>query len=451
MSRPTSFGLLGVLVLACSGCGAQEGDAPRDLVLVTLDTLRADRLGSHGNPRGLTPHLDRLAERGARFSAAFAPITCTGPSHATLFTGLHPLAHGLTDNYHALTDDVETLAETLGARGFTTAAFCNRYDFPTGNLSQGFEFVARDMTPLAEETLASLTDWLAQRDRSRRTFLWVHLYTAHAPVSSPPSERRRWIENAYAGPLDESFQTLDRIRRGVVEAPEEFFAHARDGYDADVAFVDGRLGEVLTLLEDDGLLADAFLCVTSDHGESLERGVTGLHSPVIRDVTLHVPLLFAGPGVPAGWVSDELVALEDVHPTLLEAVGFAPPADASGISLVPALSGAPHAGPGHVFAMLPSSYLGKKKPGGDAGPALCVRTERWKLVRRGEERHELFDVRSDPAEEHDVAAQHPDVVRELSAELDAWALRTHAPSAGGELLSREALDQLRALGYVDED
>ncbi|MEE8476370.1 MAG: sulfatase-like hydrolase/transferase, partial [Myxococcota bacterium] len=243
--------LCGTLVTVACGNEEPAGVAvPRHIVMITIDTLRADRLGSYGYDRELTPHLDRLADEGARFAQATAPITCTAPSHATLFTGQHPLAHGLTDNFHKLPGSVETLAETLSKRGFQTAAFFHQFQFSAAGVTQGFDTLTRDKTNDASGIVPAVRAWLQRADPAKRKFLWVHFFLPHAPsVRTPagPCGRSfrtvsecaqlvrfgdRWIEHPYEGPLGQDFRTLEAIRKGDLKPPPEYFENFRDGYDS---------------------------------------------------------------------------------------------------------------------------------------------------------------------------------------------------------------------------
>ncbi len=458
--------LCGTLVTVACGNEEPAGVAvPRHIVMITIDTLRADRLGSYGYDRELTPHLDRLADEGARFAQATAPITCTAPSHATLFTGQHPLAHGLTDNFHKLPGSVETLAETLSKRGFQTAAFFHQFQFSAAGVTQGFDTLTRDKTNDASTIVPAVRAWLQRADPAKRKFLWVHFFLPHAPsVRTPagPCGRSfrtvsecaqlvrfgdRWIEHPYEGPLGQDFRTLEAIRKGDLKPPPEYFENFRDGYDSDVALTDVRIGGLLEVLRRADLLDTSLIVVAADHGESLERGVVGLHSPIIRQAVLHVPLIFWARGL-AATVVDPVVSLVDVHPTILDLVRVEGPRG-QGRSLLPLLRGNDENWDDRAYAMLPTRYLGKSVPGFPTDPAaMAVRTGNWKLVQRGRNPPELYDLHDDPLEERNVATDHPRVAASLQRSLDEWVGNLAQTRDSTEPLPPEVLEHLKQLGYV---
>lgn len=439
-----------VLLLALAGC-SDSAPPPRHLVIVTLDTLRADRLGCYGNDRGLTPNLDAVAARGVLISDATASVPCTSPSHTTLFTGQHPLSHGLVDNFHELNDSVDTLAEALAEQGFATAAYFHRYQFDQARITQGFERVFQDQDPVAAQVVPELAAWLARgRWQEQRLFLWVHLYLPHAPADAPPAFRERFLAQPYDGPLDQEVATLERIRRGVIQPPQEYLRHFRDCYDADVALTDQRVGELLAVLRRAGILEESLLLITADHGESLEQGVIGLHSPVLRQSTLHVPLLITARALPAGRRVEAIVGLVDVAPTVLEGLGVLPTMPFQGRSRWPLLEGAVPAEEGTVFSMLPSEYLGRRLPGfPEDPPAIAARRGRFKLV-KSPDQIELFDLERDPEEQVDVAPEHPEIVAALRQALEDHVRQTTLPQPGQAPLDERAMEQMRALGYVLE-
>jgi arylsulfatase A-like enzyme len=308
-------GRIGALALLAvfAGCG----ERPHDLVLISIDTLRADRLGSYGRQGAGTPHLDRLARSGARFSDAMAPAPITLPSHASLFTGLDPSRHGVRHNgLYALDERAQTLAERLRDAGFRTGAFVasvalaarhgldqgfERYTEPGGDQSRGLFFLAeRPAQQVNRDALA----WLDELATSERVFLFVHYMEPHAPFEPPEPELSRF---------------------------------AGDRYQAEIAASDRALGELLAHLAARGRLRHALVAVVGDHGESLGEHGELSHGIFVYQSTLHVPLILAGPGVPPSRVVDEPVSLIDLMPTLLAAAGLEE--DQDGRSLWPALRG----------------------------------------------------------------------------------------------------------------
>ncbi len=399
--------------LACSR-------APERAVLVTIDTLRADRVGCYGDSVAATPVLDAVAGKGVRFAVAISPAPLTLPTHATLLTGLDPPRHGVHHNgTFRLEQDLPTLAERLRDQGLATAAFVSAYvldrDF---GLARGFDryddrmsaerpegeasFVAERR---ADATVDAALAWLAAAPE--RFFLWVHLYDPHAPQRPPEPWASRFALDPYAG---------------------------------EVAFADEQLGRLLAALEerhDDGR---TLLVVTSDHGESLGDHGEPTHAYGLYDATQRVPLLVRGPGVPRARVVETPVRLVDVAPTVLALLGAPPLEGADGRSLVPLWRGSAAAAPG-------VAYLETLATRFDMGwsPLFGVRSVRWKYIRAP--RPELYDVAADPAERRNLAESEPERVAELDALLTE-RLAEAAPATPNRSVSAEERARLEALGYV---
>ncbi len=394
--------------------------APHDLLLVTLDTARADRFSYAGPSPVDTPVADSLAREGAAFLAALAPSPITLVSHASLFTGQEPPRHGVRNNGEfALAAEAMTLAELLGERGWRTAAFVGAavLDARYG-LDQGFETYddaidgsdAAGMFSYArrsgDRVVEAALDWLAGAGRGR-TFVWVHLYDPHAPYLPPEPERSRYA------------------------------AHP---YDGAIAFSDRVVGRLLDGYRRSGRLRDTLVVLTADHGESLGEHGESTHGVFIYDATVRIPLVVRGPGIAAGTRVHTPVSLIDVMPTVLSAVGIEPPATVTGLDLGPLLRGETSPAATHFLeSLLPRLSYGWS-------PLYGLRTERWKLIRGVAP--ELYDLQADPAELVDLAAREPEVVRRLSRDLAA-RLEVESPATARELeVDAATRRQLAALGYV---
>ncbi len=309
---------LALLLPGLLACGAVEiapvaADDRPNLILVTIDTLRADALGSYGASGSPTPVLDAIAERGTRFARAYSPAPLTLPSHSSMMTGLQPPAHGVRNNgAYVLAEDAQTLAERLKDEGYDTAAFVSAAVLEKRfGLAQGFDHYD-DATSggegafyaerSARDTNARVVEWVDGRgDAARPAFLWIHYFDPHAPYEPP-------------APFAERFP----------DAP----------YTAEVAATDAALGELLEMLDTRGLLARSLLAVTADHGESLGEHGEDTHALTLYDATQHVPLLIAGPTVPRGEVSERLASLVDLAPTLLALLGAPALEAAEGVDLL---------------------------------------------------------------------------------------------------------------------
>jgi arylsulfatase A-like enzyme/Flp pilus assembly protein TadD len=412
---------------APQGAGRDRARPAPNVLLVTLDTVRADHVSCDGRSPVPTPHLDGLARRGARFTRAFAQVPLTTPSHACLLTGTDPSVHGIRDNGgFALAPGVPTLASLAREAGYETAAFVAAavLDREFG-LDRGFDRYADGRgsgdDPAAPGAVPELpgrvvTDralaWLAaRRTRGRgaspgKPFLaWVHYFDAHAPYDPPSPFRER---------------------------------HPADPYSGEVAAVDHEVGRLLEALDEEGLAGSTLVVAVSDHGEALGDHGEFTHGVFLYDATTRIALLIAGPGVPGGRVVDDLVRSIDVLPTLAELAGFLPGDRNQGTSLVPALQGGRvRTGVSHAETLYPRTNLGWAE-------LRSVRTEEWKLILAP--RPELYRLFDDPAERHDVHARFPE---------EAERLGRRAATAGGgaeagpaPALAPVTREQLQALGYV---
>ena len=352
--------LAGLVALLAGGCSPPEGVSPGcDVVLVVIDTLRADALSCYGNPRPTSPGLDALAAGGVRFDEAWAQAPNTATSHATLFTGLYPWAHrvaNLTSRDHGtagLPPAFETLAERFAAAGYETAAFTD--GGPLGeawNLCQGFERLEARYEGVAAKVDQALA-FLETRDPARPLFLFLHTYQTHLPYLAPPEWADRFDPD-YDGILR---QAAARVRAQRAEGAEvqpdgqllladrERFGprdveHLLALYHGEVAYTDHELGRLWDSLRARGSLDRTLVVVTSDHGEEFgEHGRFGHHQ--LHRETQRVPLILRFPGgsaaLGAGTVVGEPVGLLDLFPTLLEAAGLEPGPDTGARSLLPGL------------------------------------------------------------------------------------------------------------------
>jgi arylsulfatase A-like enzyme/Flp pilus assembly protein TadD len=416
---------LALAALACSRA-APPAPAPRHLVLITLDTLRADRLGCYGSRDVATPRLDLIAREGALAPEASVHVALTRPSHASLLTGRLPAEHGLRDNVSPpLRADVPLLAESLRSAGFRTGAFVSSIVLSAqSGLARGFETYgdrfeagaddARFLNSIQKRgdvTTAEAVAWL-EAQRGARLFLWLHLYDPHDPYEPPEPYAARYADRPY---------------------------------DGEVAWTDelvGRLDDALARL---GLRDEALLVVTSDHGEGLGEHGESAHGFFAYQSTLRVPFLVRGPGVVAGARVPVTVRAIDLMPTALELLGLPAPAGLSGRSLAGVLRGGPPTREAATYAesLLPLLHYGWSD-------LRVLREGRFKYIQAP--RPELYDLRDDPGERLNLVDAQParaealraGLARALEAERSASASRP----AAGESVPPELLERLGALGYL---
>jgi arylsulfatase A-like enzyme/Flp pilus assembly protein TadD len=409
-----------------AGAPAGPSGLPRSrhhVLLVTLDTTRADRLGSYGYAPGRTRHLDRLAAEGVRFDQAISPAPLTLPAHASLFTGLYPFEHGVRNNGNFyLPERVDTLTARFKRAGYRTGAFVSSFILDRRyGLAAGFdvyddrlEGATRQVISLEAErrgdrTALALGAWL---DRMAATpgepfFAWLHLYDPHEPYRAP-------------SPFRDAFPA----------AP----------YDGEVAFADSIVASVLDRLGRLGLLDRTLVVVTGDHGESLGEHGEETHSMFVYESDLRVPLIVWRPGtLPAGLVIRHPVRLTDVAPTLLDLIGAPGLEGPSARSLVPDIEGIDPADPApYAETLLPQFYMGW-------APLRAVRDDRWKFIEAP--RPELYDLARDPGETRNLYDAEPQRAAAFAREL-ARLTRGRAGEMSVGALDREALEKLASLGYV---
>lgn len=410
---------LATLLGAAGLLGCERPPAPAErIVLVTIDTVRADRVGAYGDAKAHTPNLDDLAAQGARFDHAIAPTPLTLPSHTSLMTGLQPPAHGVRHNsVFSLSDDFPVVAERMVDAGFATAAFVGAFVLDARyGLDRGFQtyddelsqrLASRNPFSFAERSADAVVDaaiaWLA--DAPDQFFLWVHLYDPHADYNPP----RRYQQLA-----------------------------SGDAYGGEIAFADAQAGRLLRTIAQRWGPEGLVVAVTSDHGESLGEHLEPSHGYTIYDATQRVPLVLAGARIPPGLVIEDPVRLVDLAPTLLELAGARPIDGIDGQSLLPLVDGRSEARVAYVETLATQLDLGWS-------PLLGVRTRDHKYIRAPQP--ELYDLRSDPKETHNLALVEPERASELDAVL-ATHLEGARPLTASVELDEDERARLESLGYV---
>ncbi len=425
----------GVLLLAAAvlwlvrGTGGQRfrgHTAGASVLLITVDTLRADRIGAYGSPGARTPIIDALAARGVRFENAVTPAVMTLPSHASIMTGIWPPAHGLRGNGdYRLAPGALTLAEILRSRGMRTGAITGAFVLDSMfGLDQGFEHYDDTMPPraaneafLAERPANHVTDAAVRFLNSvagSRFFIWVHYFDPHQPYAAPAA-----VAASFAG----------------------------RPYDAEVAWVDSEIGRLLGALEDAGAADRTLVAVVADHGEGLGDHGEDTHGVFLYDETSRVPLILSfPPWIPSGAVVEGVVSTIDLLPTILELVRIDPAQAAPGIqgrSLWEMMADDEGDDPGrdvYIETMVPLMMYGWS-------PLTAVRDARYKYI--DAPRPELYDLSADPRETANLAASLTDVAAAYRAKLET--LRQGAARAGASSpvgLDPDARARLESLGYA---
>ncbi len=426
---------LTVVLFGAGSCGPVRGDRP-DIVLIVVDTLRADHVGAYGHHRVTTPHLDALASRGVLFENAWSTAPWTLPSVMSIHTGLYPADHRVENDGLKLGAEVSTLAEQLSAAGYETAAFVSHvYVSRPFGFARGFDTfedfgISRPgyrpeagMEPTADIVTDAALAHLGRRSRAP-LFLFVHYFDPHWPYHPPPGYRDLF-PNDYEGELDASYDSISRFQDPAVRLPEDYREFLETRYDGEIRFVDEMIGRLLEAIDE-----RAWIIVTADHGEEYkEHGSMG-HGRQLYEESIHVPLVIAGPPAQGEKKNGEggrriasPVSGVDIHPTILDLAGIAEPGSRRrGVTLRPAFRGG-GALPANRPLVSATIRLNAYRT--------AVRLDRLKLIRfMDRDRSELFDLEADPAERHDLAARRPDDRRALLATLfrevdllsDGWNL-----------------------------
>jgi arylsulfatase A-like enzyme len=394
-----------------------------NLIVLTLDTTRADRVGAYRCPAAaVTPALDRIADQGVLFEQASSPAPLTLPAHCTLFTGCLPPRHHVHENAGVLGRTTLTLATVLKRHGFRTAAFVGSGILERSRgLDSGFDEyddrIARSPTVRgrarrhADVVVTRALQWMDAATTAQRFFVWLHFYDAHAPYD-PPSP----------------------------------FAAAYRGrpYEGSIAFMDTQIGRLRAYLDRRGLTDRTVIVIVGDHGEGLGDHGELMHGLFVYESVLHVPFIMLTPftGLSARRVA-EPVSSADVMPTVLDLLGIAAPKGTDGQSLVPVISGQRRRGDLYGENLYTRSRFGWSE-------LRTIRAGRLKLIAKT--RPELYDLEQDPSETHDLIAQHPALAIRLRERLRSLMRQWEAPSPENEPprphLSADLRLQLAALGYV---
>ena len=412
----------GCLVL--SGCERAKTDRPAkpgptapSVLLITLDTTRADRLGCYGYPQARTPALDALAGTGVRFERAYCQVPLTLPSHASLLTGAYPPTTGLRSNSNSvLPSSVPTLAEAFQTRGYRTGAFVGAAVLNSGfGLKRGFDRyddrISESEEPVAgaERTADKVCDvalaWLNEAP-DQPFFAWVHFFDPHFPYNPPPS----------------------------------FRGQSADPYDGEIAFVDSQVARLLGWLDARHRRSRTLVIAVGDHGEAFGEHEEIEHGFFVYEPTVHVPLIFSWPDrLPPGKVVPAGVPLVDVMPTVLDLLGWKPAPEVEGESLRAAFEA-------ENFAFRPIYSETEYPLIFNWAPLRSYTTEQWRYIEAP--RPELYDRPADPGETNNVIELHPDVAARLKGVLQETVAAMPERVATDSKFDDRTRQALESLGYV---
>ncbi len=469
------------LTLAAGACvrGESRSESQYNVVLIVVDTLRADHLGAYGYPRKLSPNIDALAQRSQLFERAYSTAPWTMPSVGSILTGLYPSACRNTGTWGPLPDDLDTLAEVLNACGYRTGAVVSHFLLGRRfNFDQGFEVMLESEAKghdylsspgVTGQALELLADYSRRRGRDGRPFfLFVHYFDPHYNYMRHPEYG---YAAASAGRLDGT-QTIEELRTMLGDMSEEERRLLVDLYDEEIAYTDAAIGRLLAALEESGESGRTVLLLTADHGEEfLEHGWIG-HTKTLYEELVHVPLMIRVPGGKGGGTVEERVSLLSLMPTLLDLTGI----DYSKLGL----QGRSFAGLLRGGAAQAARSIFMEAEFDSPDPVDRGKTTDKKALIHGSYkligdnlsgRVELYDLDSGSGEQVDISATHAEVVERMMGMLRerlAYARRRLGTGAsagvaeragedsvlGGATarpsqLGKEEIERLHALGYVD--
>ncbi len=455
--RPFAI-LIATAALALATLRCQRHLPPESpIVVIVVDTLRADHLGAYGHARATSPQLDSRMTRAAVFENAYAPSPWTLPSFASIFTGLYPARHGAGVKrqgesglraFSSLDPSFATLSQALSQSGRRTRAMVtNVFLGPGFGLGLGFDeydFGSNRYVSSTRRADRMVDDALVWIDEQPDPFyLVLHFFDPHIPYE-PPDEARGKFTAGYSGPLTNleiNGKTMTRIRSGNLGLDDADRTFLSSSYDEELFYLDIQLGRFFEGLESRGILRQGLVVLTSDHGEELFNHGSFEHGHSMYQEVIRVPLAFWGTGVRPGR-HPEPVSLVDLMPTILDAARLPVPENLDGMSLWSALTRG---------RKLPRRDLLVQAPMYSPAPVALVRWP-YKLVfeTRKKKRVFLFDLSSDPEERNNLVEEFPELTKELVSRLvNGLGSPSEAPSKEEVQLDEESREALRSLGYLD--
>jgi arylsulfatase A-like enzyme len=436
--------------LAAPGCGRQEPARPLNLLVILVDTLRADHLGYHGYDRDTSPTIDALAARSQVFLQHQSTASRTGPATASIFTGLFPQSHGVInpltrfDAKGTLAEDQTTLAELLAARGYACYGYTaninasDRFGFGQGFVEHLYveSSKASDLRRHALKILAG--------PHEQPFYLYLHYMEPHSSYAAPAEYRELWVDPRYDGRVDGRHQQLNQIVEGTFPLHERGAQHLRDLYDQEIRYTDDEIALILQALAEQGLAENTLVVFIADHGEEFLDHGSVLHGYTLYQEQLHVPFFVHDPRREEPRRIEVITRHTDVMPTLLALLGVDHDLPLQGESLVPLIDGEV-ATRGEVPVLAEASLMAVKTV-----RQRSLRLGDWKLIEHlvPELPPELYHLAEDPAEQRDLLAARPGQAQRLRVRLAEMLASLPVAEGAITTLSEDEVRKLRSLGYV---
>lgn len=445
MSSLRWFLALSVVFFVVSGCGKKEPVKP-NVIIISIDTLRADHLGCYGYPRPISPAIDKIASQGLLFEDVSTTSPWTLPAHASLLTGLYPSRHGVKSENSKISVDITTLASVLAQNGFATGAVVNsEYLGREYGFAQGFDFYSRlpeihNALGVATAITAQAVDWLAE-NKNERFFLFLHYYDVHSDYSSLRRYETQFV-GPYSGLVDGSTSQLLRFRKGQFDLNKADVKHLSDLYAAGVRQMDDDLKKLFAFLKKQKLLDKTLLIITSDHGEEfLDHGGV-LHGRTQFQELIHVPLIIRAPGIPRDKRINYPASLVDVMPTVLTMLDIPAPSSIDGIDLS-SLWQKGGTQPPTTFIFAEADHYNIKH---DIKRA--IRHQQYKLhYDLLTKETQLYDLANDPKEKVNIISEHNPMAESLLKRLKKF-MQSEKTAPKRTPLSPQEIEKLKSLGYL---
>jgi arylsulfatase A-like enzyme len=439
-----------IFLITATAHASEPAPKKPNVLLILIDTLRADHLGCYGYERPTSPNIDRFSSTGTLFKNAYCQMPTTGPSHASIFTSRYPKTHGILKNGWVLFDKHTTLAEILQNNGYVTGAVISSFAVSSQfGFARGFESYDEEFPPGEEGfggkiwegytmpgafhqrgdvTTRKAVSWIRE-NKGKAFFLWAHYFDPHTPYKPPESYLEKFVED-----------DMSPSERQIAL------------YDGEVRYVDDQVGKLLDVLKSEGLASDTIIIVMSDHGEGLGQHGWKEHGFFLYDEQAKIPLIFSFPGViPEGVKLDSVVQSIDILPTLLDLLGLKQKADFSGRSMADMLRKSEESD-GRAAYLERRRYLDGKRRGFPVrGDKLGVRQGKMKYIwAPDEETEELYDLSVDKHELSNIASKHPEVAAEMRGMIQKWQEEEMSGiKKFDQVMSQSTREKLKSLGYLD--
>lgn len=422
-----------------------------NLVLISIDTLRADHLSCYGYPRKTSPTIDALAGEGVLFTNMMAQRSSTWPSLTSIMTSLYPVKHGVRLNGMKLSYQKTSLAQVLKNKGYTCAAFLTNVYRATW---EGFDYKRKGYD---RENTVQAIDWL-RSNHHKKLFLWVHYLSPHSPYR-PPMPYKDRFDPDYKGNINGSTEQLNEITNKKITLSKEDLNHIISLYDGEIAFVDDQISGLINAVRELNIKDKTLIVILADHGEDLyQRNFYFYHSASIHESSLRIPLIFSMPAVvPTGLKINKLAESIDIAPTILKILGISPPKSFQGTSLTPLfrnkdifLGDAYSELKDQILSVRTREYRYIYNPA-NYHPIICIGGAEYISLAIGQE--ELYDIESDPLESRNIAKIKPKIAQILRNKILDWQ-KQHSwyldeLKNKDDMIEDDLKEYLKSLGYIN--